>query len=170
MNLAVFHQQIAPVRDKLFRFAYRITGSRHEAEDVVQDVLERVWRAPDEQKANVQNWEAWCMTLTRNRSVDKNRSRATRRTDDLDNLRGHFAPEISPEKTAQSNDTVENLRRMMQDLPEKQRLVMHLRDVEELSYDEIAETLQISLEQVKVSLHRARKTMRDKILETDLRN
>lgn len=168
MNLAIFHQQIAPVRDKLFRFAYRITGSRHEAEDVVQDVLERVWKAPDEQKAAVQNWEAWCMTLTRNRSVDKNRSRATRRTDSLDNLQGKFSPEISPEKSAQSRDTVEQLRRLMQELPEKQRLVMHLRDIEELTYDEIAATLEISLEQVKVSLHRARKAMRDKILESEI--
>jgi RNA polymerase sigma-70 factor (ECF subfamily) len=52
----------------------------------------------------------------------------------------------------------------MQELPEKQRMVMHLRDIEEQSYEEIAETLQISLDQVKVNLHRARKTIREQMM------
>ncbi|MBK6931638.1 MAG: sigma-70 family RNA polymerase sigma factor [Saprospirales bacterium] len=55
------------------------------------------------------------------------------------------------------------MRRMIQELPEKQRLVMHLRDIEELSYVEIAAVLDISMDQVKVNLHRARKTVRDKL-------
>ncbi len=167
MDLAIFQQQIVPVRSKLFRFALRITGSRHEAEDVVQDVLEKIWKAPDEQKSAVQNWEAWCMTLTRNRSIDKNRSRSLRRTDEIDGLVGRVSPQISPEKTAESNDTVGQIQKMMQDLPEKQRLVMHLRDIEEMTYEEIAETLEISLEQVKICLHRARKSMREKLMEVD---
>jgi RNA polymerase sigma-70 factor (ECF subfamily) len=53
---------------------------------------------------------------------------------------------------------------MMQELPEKQKMVMHLRDIEELSYEEIADFLQISLDQVKVNLHRARKTIREKMI------
>jgi RNA polymerase sigma-70 factor (ECF subfamily) len=53
---------------------------------------------------------------------------------------------------------------LMQRLPEKQRLVMHLRDVEEMAYEEIAKTLDISLDQVKVNLHRARKTIRQSLL------
>jgi RNA polymerase sigma-70 factor (ECF subfamily) len=56
----------------------------------------------------------------------------------------------------------------MQQLPEKQRLVMHLRDIEELSYEEIASVLDISLDQVKVSLHRARKSVREKLLNTEV--
>ncbi|HNL39967.1 MAG TPA: sigma-70 family RNA polymerase sigma factor, partial [Saprospiraceae bacterium] len=59
------------------------------------------------------------------------------------------------------------VRRLMDELPEKQRLVMHLRDVEELTYKEIAETLQISLDQVKVNLHRARKTVREQMIRLE---
>ena len=49
-------------------------------------------------------------------------------------------------------------------LPEKQRLTMHLRDIEGMAYDEIAESLEISLAQVKVNLHRARQFIKEKML------
>ncbi len=49
-------------------------------------------------------------------------------------------------------------------LPEKQQVIFHLREVEELSYEEIALQMEISLDQVKVNLHRARKTLREKLI------
>jgi RNA polymerase sigma-70 factor (ECF subfamily) len=60
---------------------------------------------------------------------------------------------------------VQKVKSFMQDLPDKQRMVMHLRDIEELTYEEIAEALNITMEQVKVNLHRARKTIREKMVE-----
>lgn len=167
MNWTIFHQDIFPIRHKLYRFALRITGSAPDAEDVVQEVLERVWKTAAEQSAGVQNWEAWCMTLTRNRSLDRNRSRALRRTAPLDGLGDRIGDGHGPARSAELSDLAAQVRRLMQQLPEKQRLVMHLRDVEELSYDEIAETLQISLDQVKVNLHRARKAIREQLLDLE---
>lgn len=164
MNRAFFQEQIFPIRHKLFRFALRITGSSHEAEDVVQEVMEKVWKSSPEQTASVQNWEAWCMTLTRNRSLDKTRSQNLRRTAPIEGVSEQKSDSLSPAQAAENRDLAERVKKMMQELPEKQRLVMHLRDVEELSYDEIAETLSISLEQVKISLHRARKTIRGRML------
>ena len=103
------------------------------------------------------------MTLTRNRSLDKARSQNLRRTASLDGL-----PERPNDITNQANavenrDLADQVKLMMQELPEKQRLVMHLRDIEELSYEEIAEVLNISLDQVKVNLHRARKSIREQL-------
>jgi len=141
MNWTIFHEQVFPIRHKLYRFALRITGSVHEAEDVVQEVLEKVWKTAPDQTENVQNWEAWCGLHERKTDL------------------------ISPADAAESRDLAAGIRKMMQELPEKQRLVMHLRDIEELSYDEIAETLSISLEQVKINLYRARKTIRERMLE-----
>lgn len=164
MTWSLFHEQIFPHRHKLFRFALRITGSRYEAEDVVQEVLERVWKSPAEQAAEVQNWEAWCMTLTRNRSLDKTRSQNLRRTAPLEGAAAQFSGTDNLHQTAENRDLVDQIRQKMQQLPEKQRLVMHLRDIEELSYDEIADALNISLDQVKVSLHRARKSIREQML------
>ena len=164
MTWNLFHEQVFPIRHKLYRFALRITGSVHEAEDVVQEVLEKVWKTAPEQTENVQNWEAWCMTLTRNRSLDKTRSQSLRRTAPLEGVAERKSDTINPAQAAERNDLVDRVKRMMQLLPEKQRLVMHLRDIEELTYEEITESLGISLDQVKVSLHRARKTIREKMI------
>jgi len=167
MNWTIFHEQVFPIRHKLYRFALRITGSVHEAEDVVQEVLEKVWKSSPDHSETVQNWEAWCMTLTRNRSLDKTRSQSLRRTAPLDNLSERRTDNISPADAAENSDLTENIKKMMQQLPEKQRLVMHLRDIEELTYEEVAETLGITLDQVKINLHRARKTMRTMIIERE---
>lgn len=164
MTWAIFHEQIFPIRHKLYRFALRITGNVHEAEDVVQEVLEKVWKSAPEHSENVQNWEAWCMTLTRNRSLDKTRSQSLRRTSALDGVAERSSDMATPAQSAERNDLVEKAKTFMQQLPEKQRLVMHLRDIEELSYEEIAASLQISVDLVKVSLHRARKTVRERML------
>lgn len=166
MNRAIFHEQIFPIRDKLYRFALRITGSVHEAEDVVQEVLEKVWKTPAEQSDIVQNWEAWCMTLTRNRSLDKARSQSLRRVASLDGLAERPNGTSSQAHALENRDLADQVKRMMQELPEKQRLVMHLRDIEELSYEEISEVLNISLDQVKVNLHRARKAIREQLTAT----
>lgn len=166
MNRAIFQEQVFPIRHKLYRFALRITGSVHEAEDVVQEVLEKVWKSSAEQSGNVQNWEAWCMTLTRNRSLDKARSQSLRRTASLDGLTERSNGTTNQAHSVENRDLADQVKRMMQELPEKQRLVMHLRDIEELSYEEIAEVLNISLDQVKVNLHRARKTIREQLTAT----
>jgi RNA polymerase sigma factor (sigma-70 family) len=161
VNPTFFQQHIYPIRHKLFRFALRITGQQQDAEDVVQEVLEKVWRTDSEQSANIKNWEAWCMTMTRNRSVDKSRASSSRRPVALENAVELETPAISVVARLELQEAATRIRELMQTLPEKQRLVMHLRDVEELTYEEIAETLQISLDQVKVNLHRARKSIRD---------
>ncbi|GAB4499437.1 MAG: RNA polymerase sigma factor [Saprospiraceae bacterium] len=166
MNQSVFQQHIFPIRHKLFRFALRITGSVHEAEDVVQEVMEKVWKSSAEQSENVQNWEAWCMTLTRNRSLDKARSQSLRRTTPLDILNERSNGTMNQASTVENRDLANKVKSMMQELPEKQRLVMHLRDIEELTYEEIAEVLNISLDQVKVNLHRARKAIREQLTAT----
>lgn len=166
MTQAIFQQHIFPIRDKLFRFALRITGSAHEAEDVVQEVMEKIWKSSEEQSGSVQNWEAWCMTLTRNRSLDKARSQNLRRTTPLDGVAERSNGTTNQAHTIENRDLADQVKQMMQALPEKQRLVMHLRDIEELTYDEIAEVLNISLDQVKVNLHRARKSVREQLLAT----
>ena len=166
MNWTLFHEQVFPIRHKLYRFALRITGSTHEAEDVVQEVMEKVWKSSEEQNETVQNWEAWLMTLTRNRSLDKTRSQQTRRTAPMDELRENSLTDgNNTAKTTENRDLANHVRQMMQKLPEKQRLVMHLRDVEELTYEEITEVLGISVDQVKVNLPRARKTVREQMLK-----
>jgi RNA polymerase sigma factor (sigma-70 family) len=126
-------------------------------------VMEKVWGSPEDQIEKVQNWEAWCMMLTRNRSIDKKRSAQNKRTENIEGVLNISSNAMNPAQNTESNDSIQYIRNIMQDLPEKQRLVMHLRDIEDMSYEEIAETLEISLEQVKTNLHRSRKFMREKL-------
>lgn len=164
MNQEIFRNCIIPLRDKLYRFALRITGSAHEAEDVVQEVMENIWKAPENQSEQVRNWEAWSMTLTRNRSLDRNRRRKTRQILPVEN-REESAAVPSPALQTENMDLSEQIRRMIQELPEKHRLVMHLRDIEEMTYEEISNILSMPADQVKTNLHRARKAIRARLIQ-----
>jgi RNA polymerase sigma-70 factor (ECF subfamily) len=66
----IFKEHIWPLRDKMFRLAQRITLSREEAEDVVQDTLERLWR-DRERLSLIDSVEAWTLRLVRNLSLDR---------------------------------------------------------------------------------------------------
>jgi RNA polymerase sigma-70 factor (ECF subfamily) len=164
MNWVIFQAYIYPIRHKLYRFALKITGDRHDAEDIVQDVMEKVWKNSAESDHNMINWEAWCMTLTKNQSLDKTRSLSKRRTLPLAENEAFESTSPSLIREIEMQDLTTRVKQMMQVLPEKQRLVMHLRDVEELSYEEITQALGLSLDQVKVNLFRARKYIREKMV------
>jgi RNA polymerase sigma factor (sigma-70 family) len=165
MNLNIFNAQIFPMRHKLYRLALRITGSGAEAEDVVQDVFEKVWIKRDAAPQSVvQNWEAMTMTMTRNLSIDRTRSKRHQVMGFMpDGFEQKDASEL-PDEILQAAEAHERVALVVQSLPEKQRTVLHLRDVEECSYELIAQTLQITLDDVKVNLHRARKTIRERLL------
>lgn len=158
-----FGELIEPFKDKMYRFALRMVGSSDEAQDVVQEVFIKLWKKRD-YISEIKNLEAWCMQLTRNVSIDKLRSKH-RRTEDVEE---HFELKDkgrNPEEQAISSDIYDKIQVMIQALPEKQRLVIQLRDIEGYSYQEIADTLEIPLNQVKVNLFRARNSIKEKILK-----
>lgn len=157
-----FEKLATNIKDKLYRFSLRITGDSAEAEDVVQEVFIKVWNKRDDM-AEVQNHEAYCMTLTRNLSLDKIKSKH-RKTAEIGDALQISDFDSTPYETVEKNDALARIRKWMNELPEKQRLTMHLRDIEGMTYDEIAENLDISLAQVKVNLHRARQFIREKML------
>ncbi|MCW3465612.1 RNA polymerase sigma factor [Chitinophaga nivalis] len=163
MSLDRFLSQVVPVRQKLYRFAFRLLGNEEDAQDITQDVLLKVW-GMQEQMKELQNMEAWCMRITRNLALDKIKSRKYRRADDLE--RGAEVPatqQKNPHAVAEQNDVMQQVHRAIRDLPEKYRTIMQLRDMDGFSYQEIAEILDIDLNEVKVNLHRARKSVREKL-------
>jgi RNA polymerase sigma factor (sigma-70 family) len=154
-----FKQEIMPMKDKLFRVALRITGDSSEAEDVVQEAFIKVWDLR-QTWSNYNNLQGWVMSMTKNKAIDKTRSKH-RRTTSLDGVYNMPKQENSPEQTAILSDELQRIQAFMKQLPEKQRLVMELRDFEELTYNEIAEQLDIPMNHVKVNLSRARKAIRN---------
>lgn len=135
----------------------RITLNSQEAEDVVQDVIIKAWQMREELE-NVDNLEAYLMRMTRNLAVDRQRMKVNNSL----NIEGKdFAEVSSVEDEIDRNEQLESIRAIMQQLPEKQRTAMQLRDFEGKSYKEVADIMQITEDQVKVNIFRARKYIKD---------
>lgn len=168
MKKISFRTDVLPLKNELFRLALRITLNREDAEDVVQETMIRVWNRRN-QWEQIESIEAFCTTICRNLALDKTK-RASNQDASLDN-EGHDAPDHSysanPEEQAVQRDRVERVRRLMDLLPEKQRTCMQLRDVEGKSYKEIATVMDISEQQVKVNIFRARQTIKQEYLKQE---
>ncbi len=166
MDLEAFENRVLPSKNKLFRFALRLIGNAEEAEDIVQDVLIKVWNGR-EKMHQIDNWEAWCMRLTKNLSLDRLRAQNRKPTDTM--YEGFEATQdgLSPHDKTELIESMQQVNKLMASLPEKQRQVMHLRDVEGYSYNEICEILELGMNQVKVSLFRARSAIREKLIKID---
>lgn len=163
MSLDRFLTEVVPVRPKLYRFAFRLLGNEEDAQDIIQDALMKVW-GMQEKMAELQNMEAWCMRITRNLALDKIKSRKYRVADELD--RAGELPALhqqNPHTVTEQNDVMEKVHVAINALPEKYRTILQLRDIDGHSYQEIADILDIDMNDVKVNLHRARKTVREKL-------
>ncbi len=160
MKKISFQADVLPLKNKLFRLALRITLNRAEAEDVVQETMMKVWNRRDSWDS-IDSIEAFCLTTCRNLSLDKVRRMdnqvGTLEADDDPADRSYSA---NPAEQAEQHDRVQIVRKLIQQLPEKQRTAMQLRDMEGKSYRDIAEIMQISEQQVKVNIFRARQTVK----------
>ncbi|GAB1444535.1 RNA polymerase sigma factor [Flammeovirgaceae bacterium] len=164
MDLEAFENRILPAKNKLFRFALKLLNNSEEAEDVVQEVLIKVWNGRASMN-QVQNWEAWCMRLTKNLAFDRIRAQKRKSTDLMEIGFEVKQDEPSPHDKAEITESMQQVNRLIASLPEKQRQVIHLRDVEGYSYNEIVEIMEIDMNQVKVSLFRARSAVREKLIK-----
>jgi len=161
-----FRHDILPLKDKLYRLALRITLNPQEAEDIVQDTMIRVWNRREAME-EIQSIEAFTMTICRNISLDHIKARENQNAS-LEGMtidRPDKAP--NPLEQTQQNDSIERIKLLMDSLPEKQRTCMQLRDFEGKTYKDIAEILDITEEQVKINIFRARKTVKEAFLKQE---
>jgi RNA polymerase sigma-70 factor (ECF subfamily) len=87
--------------------------------------------------------------------------------DDEETITSHRSPLASPEEKAVQRDRVERVRKLMEQLPEKQSTCIQLRDVEGKSYKEIAAVMNITEQQVKINIFRARQTIKQAYLKQE---
>ena len=160
-----FRNDILPLKDKLFRLALRITFDRAEAEDVVQETLIRVWNKRDEW-SQFGSIEAYCLTVARNLAIDRSERKDSRTVELLPEME-QVSDASSPYEKLVNKERMALIHRLMNRLPEKQRLIMQLRDVEGKSYKEIAAVLNLTEEQVKVNLFRARQKVKQTFIDIE---
>ena len=160
-----FRNDILPLKDKLFRLALRITLDRAEAEDVVQDTLIKVWNRRDEW-AQFDSIEAYCLTIARNLAIDRSQKMEaphiglTPETQEMPDA-------LTPDRQLEDSERLKLVHQLENELPEKKRTILQLRDIEGKSYKEIADLLQVTEEQVKVNLFRARQRIKLKYNEIE---
>ncbi|BEH00146.1 RNA polymerase sigma factor [Bacteroides sedimenti] len=161
-----FRNNILPLKDKLFRLALRITFDRAEAEDVVQDTMIRAWNKRDEW-SQLESIEAYCLTVCRNLAIDRSQK--------MDAQNVELTPEheqtvvaSGPYEQLVSAERMNLIHQLINELPEKQRAIMQLRDIEGKGYKEISEVLNLTEDQVKVNLFRARQKIKTRY--TDIEN
>jgi RNA polymerase sigma-70 factor (ECF subfamily) len=158
MNLQGFNTKVYPLKDKIFRFAKRMLEQNEEAEDIVQEVFIRLWKKKEELD-RYRSVEALAMITTKNLCLDKIKSRKFP-VENWDNQR-QFIERIAEEVKPDHSDLVSGVREAMKELTQQSRMIVHLRDIEGYEYDEIAEVLGMQENAVRVSLSRARKQIRE---------
>jgi len=160
MDLQAFNQRILPVQGRLFRMAMLFLRSRVEAEDAMQDVLLRLW-TNREQLENYNSLEALAVKMTRNVCLDKLKSHNNQKM-----MHGAELPDVqtgdaSPYQQMEQSDSNQLIHRLIGELPDQQKLILHLRDVEEYSFEEIEEFTGLSINNIRVILSRARLRLRE---------
>ena len=166
MKKISFRNDVLPMKNKLFRLALRITLNREEAEDVVQDTLIKIWNSRDRWQ-QLDSIEAYSLTIVRNLSLDRIK-KMENQNDSLEEEKTE-RPDASsnPSERMIQKEKLDIVKRMIDELPEKQRCCMQLRDIEGNPYKDIAHILGITEEQVKVNIFRARQTIKQRFQQFD---
>jgi RNA polymerase sigma-70 factor (ECF subfamily) len=165
MKKISFRDDVLPLKNRLYRLALRITLNPAEAEDAVQESLIRVWEHRDEWD-QIDSMEAYSLTICRNISLDMagkaGRGNVQLSTINLstDSQLSTLNSQLLPDESQEQKERIALVKKLMDTLPEVQRSIMELRDIEGKTYQEIADILKLSETQVKVYLHRARTSIR----------
>ncbi len=163
-----YEQAVAQHKDMVYSFAFYYLGNRQEAEDVTQDVLLKLWE--HREGLDMAQAAPWLNRVTRNASYDRLRRRGTRNrfvVDDGDGSLVSFAeaPEPGPLGVVQTKDARGRVRAALAELPEPYRSAMILRELQELTYAEVGDALEIPVNTAKTHVHRGRRMLRDALRE-----
>jgi len=160
-----FEKQVRPHLTVLYRYAYRLTGAREDAEDVVQDLLIRLYEKQTVIE-ELDNPKTWLLKVLYRQFIDWQRK--TRRTPTL--LNDDNADEIldalpheqpTPEQELQQEQTQQDLGRALEQLNDDQRILIMLHDVEGFTLQELQDVLETPIGTLKSRLHRGRQQLRE---------
>ena len=160
MNQSDFLKVVLPFKDKVFRLSKRLLTSTEEAEDATQELLFKLWKNRDK-IASYRNTEAFAMTMTKNYCYDRLKSK---QASNLTLIHSNYKEkETSLENKLEYIDSVDRVHLLIDNLPDQQKLIIQLRDIEQYDFEEICEMVNMKPIAVRVSLSRARKTIREQL-------
>jgi len=162
MKQSEFLKTVMPFKDKVFRVAKRLLVSTEEAEDATQELFFKLWKNK-EKLQNYKSVEAFAMTMTKNYCFDRLKSK---QASNLTLVHSNYKEKDTPlDKRVELNDSVSLVHQLIENLPEQQKLIIQLRDIEQYEFDEIAKMMDLKPTAIRVSLSRARKTIREQLIK-----
>lgn len=159
MDAAEFKQLFLPCHPKLYRMAFRLTGNAQDAEDMVQEAYFRLWSKRDE-IFELENPDGFCMTILKNVCFDNLRRKRVEEADEPPESLQVMADDDT-DRDIEARDEAGKVMELINRLPEPQRQVMTMRDVADLSLDEIELSTGLSPGNIRTLLSRARKKIRE---------
>lgn len=168
MLASEFKTRVLPLSNKLLRFATQLLRDEDQARDIIQDVFLKLWQKKD-QLEKVDNVEAFAMRMTRNRCLDLFKAKKPVLVED-EFLKQKATNSRNLQTEIELSESAQVVRRLIRELPDIQRTVMHLRDIEQYDYEEIASMTELSVNAIRVNLSRARKKVRDELMKQNYGN
>ena len=164
MDANDFKQRFLPYHRKLYRVAFLQLGNVQDAEDMVQEAYLKLWQRRNELPPDIANLEAYCVTLVKHLCYDKMRlvlpAEDERPPEEL-----ALAESTNLAYEVELKDEANHVMKLIGQLPEQQKQIMQMRDVEELPYEEIEKATGLTSVNIRVLLSRARKKIREQFLE-----
>ncbi|CAI8414241.1 MAG: ECF RNA polymerase sigma factor SigE [Polaribacter sejongensis] len=162
MTQSSFLKVVLPFKDRVFRLAKRLLVSKEEAEDATQELFFKLWKNK-EKITDYKNVEAFAMTMTKNYCYDRLKSKQA------SNLRlihtNYKEKETALDKSIEYRDSINQVHQLIENLPEQQKVIIQLRDIEQYDFDEICNMVNMKPTAVRVALSRARKTLREALIK-----
>ena len=162
MKQSEFLKTVVPFKDKVFRLAKRLLVSTEEAEDATQELYFKLWKNKEKLK-EYKSVEAFAMTMTKNYCFDRLKSK---QASNLKLIHSNYKENgASLSKKIELNDSVSLVHKLIENLPEQQKLIIQLRDIEQYEFEEIGKMLNLKPTAIRVSLSRARKTIKEQLIK-----
>lgn len=153
-----FRDTVFVLKDEMYRFAKRFVVSSEEAEDVVQDLMVKFWQKKEE-LLQFGNLKSYALKSVRNECLNRLKHH------DVKLGFANMTVNQSELYQMEVNNLKDHIIQFINQLPEKQKMVIHLKDVEEYQVSEISEILEMDESAVRVNLMRARQKVKENIIQ-----
>ena len=165
MNAEEFKRIYYPFHPKLYRIAFALLNNAADAEDILQDTYYKLWSKRDE-LSDILQPEAFSVRLLKNLCLDFLRAPGNR-TDGESTEITHMTADTTPQSELESKEKIKQIETLIEQLPEKQRIVIQMRGCGDCSIEEIEAATGESAANVRVLLSRARKTLRNRLINNN---
>ncbi len=160
MTAETFKAHYLPLHPKLYRIAYAWVENKEEAEDILQELYFKLWKKREELNT-IENPEAFCMTLIKHLCLDHLRSSQRRNQAEALTDAQALPDGYTPQELLEKEEQLRKVNELIDHLPEKHRLILKLRGIDDCSFEEIEQLTGLTAVNIRVLLSRARKTIRE---------